>query len=173
MGARKPATFEVIEWEGRQARRYADGSIRDALGRMLKPLDTPKPITKENAASLVARKLELKRDRVKAGANAAVASHKTYGELFDGSGADYIEAMSQAVTEKALNPKDPKQTDAFRAILQETGEAERVQLPDEAAPPGAAMVAALTEFLKIVKGFIPDPPHETLEGVVVSEEHTA
>lgn len=54
-----PAKYELIEydgdkeqWQGKMVRRYEDGAIRDQNGRMIEAMDTPMPITRDNARQL-------------------------------------------------------------------------------------------------------------------------
>ena len=119
--------YEVIEYNGRQARRYKDGSIRDEKGRMLTnlPGTEDKVITAQNAPALALLRVERKRQRVQAGANAAI--RERFPDSFDGIDDDYIEAIAQQVTYKALDKLDPKQVDAARFIFSETGVGEKQQ----------------------------------------------
>ena len=52
--------YEIIEYNGRQARRYPDGSIRDERGRMLAnlPGTENKAITSQNAPALARKRAE-------------------------------------------------------------------------------------------------------------------
>lgn len=50
--------YEVIEFNGRPARRYQDGAIRDERGRMLANLPGTKPITQENTHELARLRVE-------------------------------------------------------------------------------------------------------------------
>ncbi len=50
--------YEVIEYNGRQARRYQDGSIRDERGRMLANLPGTQKITPETALAHARKRAE-------------------------------------------------------------------------------------------------------------------
>lgn len=78
-------------------------------------------ITPENSSAYHARRAELKREAIARGANAVVAE----GGKFDGSDLDFVEAIAEAQAIKALNPDDPKSTDAARFLLQEAGLSEK------------------------------------------------
>lgn len=84
-------------------------------------------ITKANASALQARRVEIARERVIAGANAAVAASPTFSDIFDGDDLDFVEAGAQAIMTKALNSDDPKQVDAWRAVMQEAGLSQKQQ----------------------------------------------
>ena len=50
--------YEVIEYNGRQARKYKDGSIRDEKGRMLANLPGTRQITSETALAHARKRAE-------------------------------------------------------------------------------------------------------------------
>lgn len=83
-------------------------------------------VTSERGRELANIRVRQKREAVERGANAVVQGLGSVkdGKVFKGEGSDWIEAVSEQVTMKALDPKDPKQVDAFRALLQESGQAE-------------------------------------------------
>lgn len=77
--------------------------------------------TPETARQAQARRLELKRAAVVAGANAAVERgdyHEAFGDLA------FVSAIAEVQANKALTPDDPKSTDAARFVFQEAGVAE-------------------------------------------------
>lgn len=80
-------------------------------------------ITSENAGAMQARLIELKREAVRRGANAVVSE----GGKYDGTDFDFVEAIAEVQTIKALNPDDAKSTDAARFVFQEAGIAEAKQ----------------------------------------------
>ena len=129
----EPKKYEDIEYNGRPARKYPDGSIRDEKGHWLELHPAAIPADSERGLAMVNRKLERKRERIQAGALAAVRDKLP--DKFDGLGDDWVEAIAEAVTYKALDRLDPKQVDAARFLLQETGlsEPKQVQnMPHEA-----------------------------------------
>jgi hypothetical protein len=134
--------YEVIEHEGKQARRYSDGSIRNERGHMLAPLPGAHTISKEDASTLALRKQERKRQRIEAGALAAVQDKLP--DAFTGDDGDWIEAVAQQVAYKALDRLDPKQVDAARFLLTEAGIAEAKQ------PVQATSAEAVTDILREV-----------------------
>lgn len=116
--------FEVIEFRGREARKYADGSIRDDKGHMLTALPgtEDKAITSQNAPALALRRQELKRAAVRAAANAAVLSgtlRRDYGDLA------FIAEITQNLMSIATTPENVKAVDAARWLTTEAGMAER------------------------------------------------
>ena len=78
-------------------------------------------LSSADAAQMASRKQERKREAIARGANAVVAE----GGKFDGTDLDFVEAIAEAQAIKALNPDDPKSTDAARFLLQEAGLAEK------------------------------------------------
>ena len=80
-------------------------------------------ITKATSAEMQAKWQAMKRERIMSGANAVVAE----GGKFDGTDLDFVEAIAEAQAIKALNPDDPKSTDAARFLLQEAGLSDKQQ----------------------------------------------
>ena len=80
-------------------------------------------ITRETASEFHAKRQEAKRAAIARGANAVVAE----GGKFDGTDLDFVEAIAEAQAIKALNPDDPKSTDAARFLLQEAGLSDKQQ----------------------------------------------
>ncbi len=99
-------------------------------------------ITTANTGEMLARRLDRKREAIIRGANAVAAE----GGKYDGTDLDFIEAIAEAQTIKALNPDDPKSTDAARFILQESGLAEAKQVQ---ATPAEAVTDILREVASI------------------------
>jgi len=99
-------------------------------------------ITSETASEFHAKRQERKREAIIRGANAVAAE----GGKYDGTDLDFIEAIAEVQTIKALNPDDPKSTDAARFILQESGLAEAKQVQ---ATPAEAVTDILREVASI------------------------
>ena len=95
---------------------------RDSRGRIVKT-DRANVITVENAPMIQAARREAKRARVEAGALAAL-KHDDPIRWAKAQGLDYVEAIAEALTVKALNMDDAKQVDAARLIFKEAGIAE-------------------------------------------------
>ena len=122
-------------------------------------------ITKETTGAMQARRQELKRERIIAGANAAVAD----GGKFDGRDLDFVEAIAEVQAIKALNPDDPKSTDAARFLLQEAGIAEaRGQAAGTAVPYVPAIIDALGAFIEQVRAH--DLRVGAADGTLVDQE---
>ena len=105
---------------------YKNGAIFDTdKGRIVavKPELAVKntQITKENTGDMLAKRLDKKREAVIRGANAVVSE----GGKYDGTDYDFVEAIAEVQTIKALNPDDPKSTDAARFVFQEAGLADK------------------------------------------------
>ncbi|MFA6213490.1 MAG: hypothetical protein WC714_28900 [Candidatus Obscuribacterales bacterium] len=75
------------------------------------------------ARAMVERKMELKRERIMAGANRVVAE----GGQYDGTDLDFVEAISEAATITALNPDSKHQITAADFIFREAGIGEKQQ----------------------------------------------
>jgi hypothetical protein len=106
--------------------------------------------TKETAVLAVEKRAELKREAVARGAAKVL---ERSGEWEAPNDMDVVEALSEAVMLKALNPDNPKQVDAARFIMQESGMAEN-QTSSNASPSNFAATALGTElarqFMQIV-----------------------
>ena len=85
---------------------------------------------------------ERKREAVARGAIAAVTDK--FPERLGNTDLDYIEAIAQQVTYKALNKRDPKQVDAARFVFSETGnlEARQIELSQPQQTVNVAVVVA-------------------------------
>jgi hypothetical protein len=89
-------------------------------------------ITSETASEYHAMRQERKREAVARGAMAAVTDR--FPERLGNTDLDYIEAIAQQVTYKALDKRDPKQVDAARFVFSETGNLEARQIELQQAP---------------------------------------
>lgn len=107
--------------------------------------------TKETSLVAVERRLELKREAVARGAAKVLEGTGDWEEPI--TDMDVVEAVSEAVMLKALNPKDPKQVDAARYLENGMGLSEN-QTSSSASPSNSAAAAFGTElaahFAKIV-----------------------
>ena len=138
------AKYQEIEHNGKPARLYEDGAIRNAKGHLLVQHPQAHTITAEDGAALALRKHERKRERIQAGALAAV--REKLPDRFDGLGDDWIEAVAEAVAYKALDRLDPKQVDAARFLIKEAGFAEEQAQVSEFA-------GAVTDLMRQVAAF--------------------
>lgn len=134
--------------EETKTRILRNGAIYDNETKRIIGMDKSKAevntlITPDNSRAMQARRWEVKREKIMAGANAALREHPTYAALFDGKDLDFVEAGAQAVMYKALDKLDPKQVDAFRAILQEAGLAEKQSLDQTDAPQLASLLGSV------------------------------
>lgn len=121
-----------------------------------------------DAAQMASRKHELKREAIIRGANAVAAE----GGKYDGTDLDFIEAIAEAQTIKALNPDDPKSTDAARFILQESGLAEAKQVqstPAEAVTDILREVASIAASLASFHIMSITPNGDTVQGDIIAD----
>lgn len=134
---------------------YKNGAVYDREAKRivfhrpdLATVDTR--ITSENAIAMVSHKLERKRERLQAGANRIAAE----GGQYDGTDLDFVEALAEVQMMKALNPDDPKSTDAARFLIQESGLAEKqaaepqVQATNDTINALAGLLQAITAAVK-------------------------
>jgi len=126
-----------------------NGAVYDLdIGRIVSGKGITTKITKENSIAYHSRRLERKRERIEAGARAAVDA--AMPDAFTGEADDWIEAVAQAVTEKALDSDNPKQVDAARFLLTETGLAERTAEAQRGGEGGGVSpVAAVALLIRI------------------------
>ena len=116
--------------------------------------------TPESARQAQARRLELKRAAVVAGANAAVERgeyHEQFGDLA------FVSAIAEVQADKALTPDDPKSTDAARFVFQEAGVAEMLSRGVEV---GAALGAVPSRVVLLLAELASRQPVDFEEGVI-------
>jgi hypothetical protein len=117
------AVVETREIDGRKINIYESGTWLDAdTGKIVKPPERT-IITAETSPQLHRARQEAKRQRILAGA----AKTLERGDWEKATDLDVVEAISEAVMMKALNPDSAKQVDAARFILQESGLSEAQQ----------------------------------------------
>lgn len=114
-----PKYETIVLSDGTQARHYfKDNSIRNERGHMIEPLESPHKITPDNARDHALKRVQLKRAAIARAANEAINDNTIttkYGDL------GYIAAIAHAAMIKAMNASDPKQIDAARFLIKETG----------------------------------------------------
>lgn len=112
-------------------------------------------ITSDNARDMVNIRMEQKRARLVAGANAAVKS----GGEFDGRDMDFVEAIGEAVTLAALDPTSSQQVKAAEFLFREAGIGERQAVQDGAGGTIGALadvIGALSAFAGSIVGLVND-----------------
>lgn len=102
-------------------------------------------ITSDNARDMVNIRMEQKRQRLMAGANAVVAREGT----FDGVGLDFAEAIGEAVTLAALDPTSNQQVKAAEFLFREAGIGERQAAQDTAG----GTIGALADVIGALSAF--------------------
>lgn len=127
---------------------------RDNKGRFLRlPEGANPPISSANARDMVQRRIEKKRARLVAGANAVIAE----GGKFDGRGGDFVEAIGEALTITALNPDSSQQVKAAEFLFREAGISERQAVEAGGSPSldgVASLVAELAAFASSIGGLL-------------------
>jgi hypothetical protein len=120
-------------------------------------------ITHANASAYQARIQANKRERIVAGANAAVAGKGSY----DGVGDDWIEAIAEQVTLKALDRLDPQQVNAARFVFNEAGIS---HVPDGGGSGAGALGQAVAAGLVELLGLLGHGSDSVVDGQVTSED---
>jgi hypothetical protein len=139
--------YEMIEYEGKPARLYPDGSIRNEKGHWLAQHPGAYTIDSSNASSLAARRHERKREIIRQTAAEAVER----GEWRDRWGEDaWVAAITEAQYIKATTPDDPKSTDAARFLLKEAGYSEPETGAEGIIDATTALVRELAAFAATV-----------------------
>lgn len=125
--------YKVIDYQGRPARLYPDGSIRNERGHMLAPLPGgAPPISSANARALADIRNEQRRRLMREAANAAV-QRADFAARYGGDA--YLAEMAYAAQIKATTIDDPKMIEAARWLTQMTGEADEAGGGDGAGIP--------------------------------------
>ena len=111
-------------------------------------------ITPEKSIELKKILAEKKREAVARGAARVL---ERSGDWDTPNALDVIEAISEAVMLKALNPDNPKQVDAARYITQEMGMAENQTKSSEEARQFAPVVDAMNQLTALLREALPGP----------------
>jgi hypothetical protein len=120
----------------------------------------------ETAVIAVERRAELKREAIMRGAAKVL---ERSGEWDAPNDIDVVEAISEAAMLKALNPKDAKQIDASRFILNEGGYGENqpssnADASNIAAALGADIARSIARIVSDVMAAQPIHLHDTIDG---------
>lgn len=130
---------------GPRTKVLKNGAVYDLdRGRIVSSKGVINKWDSRTSAEAAAAKIQRKRSRLAAGANAVVAE----GGKYDGRGLDFIEAVGEAAAITALNPDSSQQIKAAEFLLRETGLSERQQQQQEAGSVSgvASLVAELAQF---------------------------
>jgi hypothetical protein len=139
--------------DGHEIAVYESGAQYDLTAGRLVGAPPRAQFTKESSLAAVERRLELKREAVARGAAKVLESSGEWEEPIRDM--DVIEAISEAVMLKALNPKDAKQVDAARYIETGMGLAEN-QTSSNVTPSNMAATAIGTELARQFMAIIGD-----------------
>ena len=157
------SNWEQIQHNGVPARKYPDGSIRNEKGQMLQPIPGKHTITQADASKLASRRYELKRKIIAEAANEAVQRgdfRLAYGDMA------YVAEIGYNAQLKAQNVDDPKQIDAARFLLQETGISE-VQAKGETPTADSATVQIfIAQYIASLSSRPDEQLHDTIDGEV-------
>ena len=140
---------QITLQDGTVARQYPDGSIRNERGWPVPGTKIPNgghEITRENTREYAGMYLEKKRATIAAAANAAVQRGDfkvAYGDMA------FVAEIGYHAQLKAQNVDDPKQIDAARFLLQETGLSEKAAQAEQQADDPLRVIGSLAlEFIK-------------------------
>ena len=146
------SSWTPIEHNGKPARLYPDGSIRNERGHWLAVHPGGTQITHETASTLAEHRYELKRQRVQAGANAALKTlqRKTPTGMVPvwerPQDLDFVEAIAEAQTSLALSPNEPGSTRGADWVMRHSGLGE--QQPQDDSPEAEIGRALIRELAR-------------------------
>lgn len=149
--------IETIERDGDTINVYESGAEYNVTQKKLIKPASNTLITAENATAYNRRRQELARQELIAGANEAVAELRPEiaAQAMQGNLA-YVRAIGYATATKAMNPRDPKQTDAGRMLLnigERLGQEERLDPVEQPRPTRMVLLLAqLHERTNVVEG---------------------
>ena len=118
MSTNSQVQYKIVDYNGKKARQYQDGSIRNSRGQLLVRHPQAKPITSDNAIAYQRRRQELRAATIAQAANEAVENNSLsvqYGDM------NWVAAIAQAQYIKATTPDDPKSTAAANFLLEQAG----------------------------------------------------
>jgi hypothetical protein len=126
-------------------------------------------ITSETSRKYKEQMAEKKREALVRGAGRALEM-KQPGEWDMPTSLDVVEALGEAVMMKALNPDNPKQVDAARFILQESGMTETQTKPNADDQQFTDVNGAISEILNFLRYEF--QPREIVDGKVTDANDT-
>jgi hypothetical protein len=148
--------YEVIEWEGRQARRYPDGAIRNEKGQAiaLPPKLAIHAITSENARDMTRLAITKKRETVLRAANKMVQNRELIAEFGDMA---YIAEATQTMQQLATTPEAGKSAVmAYESLIKHSGMGEGKDAETGSQPATvtehalAGLIDAITRNLDVI-----------------------
>jgi len=149
-----PKVVETIEREdGHKIAIYESGAQYDLTAGRLVAAPKHAQFTPETSMQAVERRLELKREAVARGAARVL---EQTGDWEAPNDMDVIEAISEAVMLKALNPKDAKQVDAARYLENCMGLSESQTSSNVDASNNAPVAEALRQLAAILDRALSD-----------------
>jgi hypothetical protein len=136
--------------DGETINVYESGAHYNVTRKHLVKAPESAMLTTERSRELKEKFIEKKREAMVRGAGRALEKAQP-GEWAVPNALDVVEALAEAATMKALNPDNPKQIDAARFIMTETGMSESQTKTSEDAQqfaPLGEVIAQLTAILR-------------------------
>ena len=168
-----PTIVETVIRDGETINIYESGAQYNATrGHLVKAPDHA-AFTPETSLKAKERLAELKREAILRGASKALEK-KQPDEWDTPNSLDVVEAIGEAITMKALNPDNPKQVDAARFILQESGMAESQTSSNVPTSNFGALGSDFASFARSIAQIVSDvlsakqaeQLHDTIDGKV-------
>ncbi|MCP4141670.1 MAG: hypothetical protein GY755_15585 [Chloroflexi bacterium] len=130
----KEATFEMIEYNGQDARLYPDGAIRNEKGHFLAKHPKGATITSENASELRARAIQQRQEAAAYGIANSIQKNK--GLQYPVGPVDAWVLAAEQVTDGLFSDKYRDRTDAMRVLADITPSKydKTMQIQQQSAP---------------------------------------
>jgi hypothetical protein len=153
--------------DGRPVLVYDNGMEKYGdTGHLIRP-PTGALITAENSLAYHRARKDKKRAVVLQAANESAAVKREHVERFGELA--FLGALTESAMLKATNSKDPKQIEAARFVLSESGLAETIGDEDPGAGPGDNRPRVLVLLAEMERRRRPDDSPGVIEGVVNGE----
>ena len=164
-----PTIVDTVIRDGDTINIYESGAQYNVTRGHLVKAPERAMFTPETSLKAKERLTELKREAILRGASKALEK-KQPDEWDTPNSLDVVEAIGEAITMKALNPDNPKQVDAARFILQESGMAETQTKSSEQAQQFTDVNGVLSEILGFLRSEFQS--RETIEGTATDVNDT-
>jgi thymidine phosphorylase len=145
-----PTIVDTYIKDGETINVYESGAHYNVTRKHLVKAPESAMLTSERSRELKEKFIEKKREAMVRGAGRALEKAQP-GEWAVPNALDVVEALAEAATMKALNPDNPKQIDAARFIMTETGMSESQTKTSEDAQQFAPLGDAIAQLAAILK----------------------
>jgi Rps23 Pro-64 3,4-dihydroxylase Tpa1-like proline 4-hydroxylase len=145
-----PTIVDTYIKDGETINVYESGAHYNVTRKHLVKAPESALITPEKSAKYKEQMAEQKRDAIMRGAGKALERIQS-GEWSTPNKIDVVEALAEAIMEKALNPDNAKQVDAARFILQEGGMAETQTKTNTEAQQFADLASAAGQLVAFLR----------------------